>query len=604
MDARITHPLGETISGIESRLNGDSKGEDFELACEIDATVDLEEGLDEVREQIIELSRALPETLLVGDDTEETEIHVARLANHLLESRLIGPLQASLASGTESLRSLVFGARDLINLTRFNLQNIEAEGSEKWTAEKEILSDALENIRHEAESVQSFKKSLHEEMDELLANAFEPLGPESIERSSAEISETLREYTGQKVISTFGRWRDALAGKMEQRTIRFLYSKSQELIRARKLRSKKSQSAGNSPVLDLVQAVSPDRKILQKLPQFYINLFSSRSSIGTEFYIKRNDDEQQMESAVTRYREGYRGGILVLGERNSGKTVFCKHAVARHFPNGNVYHIFPLKTGAASVDDLTRIVQQTTGYSGSLPQIVSTLAHEAVLVFHDLELWFERRRDGFQVIQALEQLMDVFSDKILFVFNTNPHSFALINSLEPMHKRFVSIIHLTPFSAEEIKELILSRHYSSGWHFRLNGKEERKLSKYRKAKLFDAYFNFSEGNPGVVLNAWLNNIQRVSGNTLDTCMPEMPELSPLRDLDDDWLVLLAHFALHKRMSAARLERITGLEESQFDKMLRQMRHGGLIEEQGRGIFAINRYLEPMLIKVLSEKQLI
>ncbi len=604
VDARITHPLGETITGIESTLNSDSKSEDFDLTCEMDATVDLEEGLEEVREQVIELSRALPETLLVGNDKEETEIHVARLANHLMESRLIGPLQASLASGTESLRTLAFGIRDLVNLTRFNLQNIDAQDPDKWNSEKKILNNALENIRHEAESVQNFKKLFHEEMDELLTNAFESLAPEIIEKSSAELSETLREYTGQKVISTFGHWRDVLAGKIEQRTIRLLYSKSQELIQTRKLRSKKPQSAGSWPVLDLVQAVSPDHRILQKLPQFYINLFSSRSSIGTEFYIKRDEDEQQMESAVTRYREGFRGGILVLGERNSGKTVFCKHAVARHFPNGNVFHIFPPKTGAASVDDLARRVQQTTGYSGSLPQIVSTLAYEAVLVFHDLELWFERRRDGFQVIQALEQLMDVFSDRVLFIFNTNPHSFALINSLEPMHKRLISIVHLTPFSTEEIKDLIMGRHNSSGLHFRWNGKEERKLSKYKKARLFDSYFNFTDGNPGVVLNAWLNNIQRVSGSTLDVRMPEMPELSPLRDLDDDWLVLLAHFALHKRMSAARLERITGLEEFEFDKMLRQMRHGGLIEEQGRGIFAINRYLEPLLIKVLREKQLL
>ena len=152
--------------------------------------------------------------------------------------------------------------------------------------------------------------------------------------------------------------------------------------------------------------------------------------------------------------------------------------------------------------------------------------------------------------------------------------------------------------------MILSRHNSSGLHYRWNGKDERRLSKFNRAELFDSYFTFSEGNPGVVLNAWLNNIQRVSGSIMDVRIPKMPALSPLRNLDDDWLVLLTHFALHKRLSAARLERITGLKEFEFDRMLRQMRHGGLIEEQGRGIFAINRYLEPLLIKVLSEKQLL
>jgi CheY-like chemotaxis protein len=173
-----------------------------------------------------------------------------------------------------------------------------------------------------------------------------------------------------------------------------------------------------------------------------------------------------------------------------------------------------------------------------------------------------------------------------------------------MYKRFIGIVQLSPFSTEEIKNLILSRHNSSGLHFRWNGKEERKLSELKKAELFDSYFTFSEGNPGVVLNAWISNIQRVSGSTLDVRMPEMPGLSALRRLDDDWLVLLTHFALHKRLGAGRLERITGLEESESDKMLRQMRQSGLIEEQGRGIFTMNGYLEPLLIKVLSEKQLL
>jgi hypothetical protein len=200
--------------------------------------------------------------------------------------------------------------------------------------------------------------------------------------------------------------------------------------------------------------------------------------------------------------------------------------------------------------------------------------------------------------------MDDFSDKILFVFNTNPHSFALINNLEPMEKKFLSIVQLSPFNTEELKDLILRRHKSSGLDFRWNRKTEGRLSDFRMAELFDSYFNYSEGNPGVALNAWLGNISRASGSVLDIVVPAIPNLSALRNLDEDWLVFLAHCALHKRLTAAKLERITDLEEAEFDTMLRQMRNSGLIDEQGRGVFAINRFLEPFLIQVLGEKQLL
>jgi hypothetical protein len=604
VDSGISRPLGKTVGEIESMLNEDNEGSEFEISCGMDTEIDIEEGLEELREQVFELTRSLPETQVVGDDSQETTIPVVRLTNHFLESRLIGPLQTFLSAGSESLRRLAFGVKDLVNLTRFNLQNIDTETPDMKAATQDILINALESARREAESVEDFKKSFREEMNILLANAFESLAPARIEKSADELKETLREYTGHRVLTKFGGWRDALARNLEKRITRILYSRSEGLILSNKRKAQKAQVTGSSPVLDLVQAVSPDGKVLKNLPQFYINLFNSRSSIGTEFYVERKADELRMERALARYGEGYTGGVLVLGERNAGKTVFCKHTIKKMFPDGNVHHIFPPKAGYAGVEDLARVVEQVTGVGGNMQGIAATLPRGTVLVFHDLELWFERRRDGLAALGVLAQLLDDFSDKILFVFNTNPHSFALINNLEPMEKKFLSIVQLSPFSTEELKDLILRRHKSSGLRFRWNRKTESRLSEFRMAELFDSYFNYSEGNPGVALNAWLSNIQRASGSVLDIEAPAIPNLSALRNLDEDWLVFLAHCALHKRLTADRLERITDLKEAEFDTMLRQMRNSGLIDEQGRGVFAINRFLEPFLIQVLGEKQLL
>ena len=604
VDSGISRPLGKTMDEIESMLNEAAEETEFELACRMDTEIDIEEGLEELREQVFELTRSLPETLLVGDDTEEASIPVMRLTRHLLESRLIGPLQTFLSAGSESMRRLAFGVKDFVNLTRFNLQNIDAETPDRKGAARDILNNALDSVRREAKSVDDFKKSFREEMGVLLANAFESLGPARIEKSAGELTETLRGYTGHRVLSTFGRWRNVLARNLERRITRILYSRSEGLIISNKRKAEKAQVTGSSPILDLVQAVSPDGKVLKSLPQFYINLFNSRSSIGTEFYVERKADQLRMERAVARYGEGYRGGILVLGERNAGKTVFCKHTVKRIYPDGNVHHIFPPKAGSDRVEDLARVVEQVTDVGGNMQGIAATLPHGTVLVFHDLELWFERRRDGLAALGVLAQLLDDFSDKILFVLNTNPHSFALMNNLVPMEKKFLSIVQLSPFSTEELKDLVLRRHKSSGLHFRWNRKTEGRLSEFRMAELFDSYFNYSEGNPGVGLNAWLSNINRASGSILDIGVPDIPNLSALQNLDEDWLVVLAHCALHKRLTADRLERITDIKEAEFDTMLHQMRNSGLVDDLGRGVFAINRFLEPFLIRVLGEKQLL
>jgi len=311
-----------------------------------------------------------------------------------------------------------------------------------------------------------------------------------------------------------------------------------------------------------------------------------------------------MQQAVEHYKNGHKGGILVLGERDTGKTAFCKQITANLFPKNNIVHIFAPNEGSTSSEDLARTLGQATGIRGTSQEILAALPHETVLIIHDLELWFEQHREGAPAVRRLAGLMDDFCDRILFIINSNPHSFALIDSIEPIGYRFIRTVRLTPFSAENLKDMILLRHHSSGLQFRWKGRDEKKLSGIRLAALFDAYFTFSEGNPGMALNAWLNSIHRFSGSILDTRTPAIPDLSALRKTNEDMLVLWSVFVLHKRLTAEKLMRITGMKESELDRMLHVMRRCGLIEERGRGILILNMFLEPFIIKVLIEKQIL
>ena len=603
IDTCITNPARKLHSDLDAFLNGDLNSVDS-LQCSVDTSMNIEEGLEEIREQILELTHSLPDVLLVGDETEEVEIHVIRLGARILETRLIGPLQEFLESGNESLRNLSYRIHDLVNLTRFSLQNIDRENIDRQEAIEKILGSTIKSVRQEQEAIDEFKISFQEEFERLLEEAFDPLSPEKIEKSSGELAEILREYAGQKVFSTFGHWRNRTLHFLEQRIIRILYSRSESVLLARKLKTRDTTASENASVLDLVQTVNPKKTVLQSLPRFYVNLFSNRSSIGSEFFIERHEDEARMRQAVNHYKNGYKGGILILGERNAGKTAFCKQIVGKLFPKNNIIHIFAPNEGSARVEDLSRILEQTTGFQGTAAEIVASLAHGTVVVIHDLELWFEQHRDGTQAIKTLAQLMDDFGERILFVANTNPHSFALINSMEPIQQRFIGTFHLSPFSTEELKEMILRRHRSSGVRFRYNGRDEKRISEFRMAALFDSYFAFSEGNPGTALNAWLSSIHRASGSVMEIQAPGIPSLSALRKINEDRLVLLSIFALHKRLTIDQLARITGLDRTVLGNMLQTMQRCGLIEERGRGILVMNMFLEPFIIKVLSEKQIL
>lgn len=603
VDSGLTHPVRKLEAELGSMLETGAHDPE-QLRCEADTALDLEGGIREFRDQIVGLARTLPEELPAGGDGGKAPTPAARLVERMLESRLVAPVEEFLATGSQTLRETAYRVTDLVNLARFSLKNIGEGTPDPQTAGKGILEKTLDSVAQERAGIEAYKASLKDETARLLADAFDPLSPEKIEKSSAELSEMLRGYAGQKVLSAVGQWKSRAVRLLERGIIRILYSRSEGLLLARRLQDRETASDGAAGVIRLVGAVSPDPGTLEAVPRFYYNLFSSRSSIGTEFFIERPDDEAALGRALGHYAGGHRGGILVLGERNAGKTAFCIQAVPKLLPKSDVVHLFAPDEGTAQVEDLARALAKATGRAGAPEEIVGGLPHGTVLVVHDLELWFEQRRGGTAVIRALARMIDGAGDRVCFIVNSNPHSFARIDAIEPIGQRFIATIHLAPFSTEELKELILQRHHSSGLQFRWKGRPEKKLSALRIAALFDAYFNFSRGNPGVALQAWIRNIERAGGSVLDIRAPEVPDLAALRRLDADVLVTLGVCALHKRLDADRLGRITGLERPVLETLLRSARRYGLIEERSRGVCTLNTFLEPFIIQVLIEKRIL
>ncbi|MEJ2109245.1 MAG: hypothetical protein P8Z37_04900, partial [Acidobacteriota bacterium] len=182
VDTGITNVVRKLHADLQT-LDPENVSSAEQIQCEIDTSLTIDEGVEQLRERLLELSRALPEELTIGDaDTREIKIPVARLANRILESRLIAPLQEFLADENDSLRSTGFRINDLVNLTRFNLKNIDTEKSDSRQVTVDILNKTIDSVSLELESVENFKSSLEQEIATLLADAFDPLSPEKIEK--------------------------------------------------------------------------------------------------------------------------------------------------------------------------------------------------------------------------------------------------------------------------------------------------------------------------------------------------------------------------------------------------------------------------------------
>ena len=477
---------------------------------------------------------------------------------HFIETRFLNSTYEYLEKSTDTIRKAIFQIKDQLSFARFSLENIGDTNTDKKAAIEDIVKQTLIKISKEQEKITVIKENLKETINNYLDEAFEPLYSHKIIDSTEEFSSFVREYQSKKVRNKFEAKGVQFKNFFRKKSARLLYSKSEGVLLARQLMENKKLQSPTENILDFVDKATPKQTIIDALPYYYKNLFSGRSSISEDFWINREHEEAMFDKAVKRFHAGYKGGILILGERNSGKTAFCRYATKQHFADEKIYHIFPTQEGSINVEVFADEIRKVTGLNGNLDEIFETLAFGTAIIIHDMELWWERSPEGYEVVTRVMELMNDYCDKCLFVVNMNPFAYKIINDLKKIDDNFISIISSMPFDSEEIKDMIIRRHHSSGLKFKYQKKDEDSISEFKLAGLFNKYFDTTNGNPGVALNRWLTNIDKFSGEIIHITSPKIPKSEVLENLDDDWQVALLQFIIHKRMTLEKLTKILNI----------------------------------------------
>ncbi len=582
----------------------------------LEESIHLENDFDNLSNDIELLVESLPEVMVIGstlsgeessrkNNEEETlTIPLRKIALHFIETRFLDATFEFLEKESVTIKKSIFLIKDQLSLSRFNLENIEKSNPEYQVLMDEILKQTRSKLKKEEEKIWLINKNLRHQIQVYIDLAYEPLLSYRIGESMHEFSGYVRDYKSRRIRNRFEAKRQQIVSFVRTKSARLLYSKSEGILLARQLMENKNLQSVNEKILDFVEKVSPKQKVLDDLPHYYKNLFSGRSSISEDFWVFRKADEAQFSKAVKRYKAGYLGGILVLGERNSGKTAFCRYVAKHHFAEEKVYHIFPLQKGSISTEEFAEEIRKVTGLNGDPDEIFETLPHASTIFIHDLELWWERSPDGYNVVIKLLQLMNDFSDKCLFVINMNPFAYKIINNVHKIEENFISIITNMPFDSEEIKEMIIRRHHSSGLKFRYNNRDEENISEFRMAGLFSKYFDISKGNPGVALNQWLTNINKFSGEVIHINHPKNNEPEILENLDDDWRVILIQIIIHKRLLIEKLAKVLNQNQLDLEETIAAIKRTGLIEERSSRVYMINIYAEPYLIRTFIQQGLL
>ncbi len=593
--------LGEQLSS-----NGETTKKEKVVVSDAMEGVAFQKKLNETYEDIAKLVDQLPESLDVNyvqpgkDEAEVVRVPVQRLTSYWLESTLYLPLHNLVSESDQQLQRSGSVVRDVARLTQLQSE------SRATVEEQQAAQDAEKLINDEKQKLTVLKKHLQTSIDDHLRVSFEKLSTDSFVTQSGDLGGLARAYQTQQVRTKVDQYQSKLRQLVRKVGTQLLYSKSQGILLAKRLtETEEDVQSPTARMLNFVEQVTPASAVVKALPFYYHTLFSGKSDISDDFWIPRPQEIAMAELAIERLRRGHSGGILLLGERNCGKTALSWRMARRYTrKTDRIFSVYPTRAGSARISDFTRALRQTTDQDGTPDQIIRALPTDSVLIINDLELWWERSPEGSVMVQELMRLINEHSKRCLFIVNMNPTAYHLINLTSPIADYFLSVIPYQPFSTEEIERLVLLRHWSGGLTFLRNGREEDRLSEWNKVRLFNAFFDYSGGNPGVALGAWLSSIEKVSGKQVHLRVPKPPDYDALRTLPDDWVMMIIQFLLHKRLSLPRLRRVLYSDMAQVRELLQDLLRAGLLVEKGTGVYQLNAYCEIHLINVLKEQEII
>ncbi|MEZ4945923.1 MAG: amino acid permease [Cyclobacteriaceae bacterium] len=553
-------------------------------------------------DKLVTYAKTLPDEIKVASEEEEGELSLplSSLLIYLVEIRLAGPFYDYLETLQDKLMQSSLLIQDQANLSIFNVYN--AEEDERQTLVGDLIGPVLTTIEFEQKKMSALGEESFDQLDHLLSELRDSLHVSTLTTNVSEFAQLIRQHKSNKITSRFGSVLSQWSEKAYAIFVSLLYSQSKGVLLAERF-AVSDQTPFAEQLLKTIDSVTPDQKLLQKLPHYYTMLFSGRSSISDNFWVKRSEEESQLQLALNRYRAGVPGMITVLGERNAGKTALCKYFCEQNFKDERVYHVFSRDAGSSDPSEFGAALQKATRMEGDVNEIFNALTHGTVLVIHDLELWWERAGDdGLRTIRLIKDLIDTYSHKCLIMSNMNPFAYEVLKKVEALDTYSLSTIRCQHFNAYDLRQLILTRHKSSGILFKLGDKLESDVNEVRLARLFNQIFEYSHGNPGMAMNAWLKGITAFTDKTIVIKQPCNIDISVLHNLSTEWNMIALQLLMHKRVTFEKLCRVLSEKPENIIHTVRAMVRMGVVKKSSMDVYGLNPYIEFLLIKVFHEKE--
>jgi hypothetical protein len=326
----------------------------------------------------------------------------------------------------------------------------------------------------------------------------------------------------------------------------------------------------------------------------YSNIFLTKGYMGKSFWVGRKIETERFKNIVDQWKLGFRGAVILSGQRFSGKSLFGEYVSTLHFPQ-KLIRLFPnitLKVGG-------RVLETTYDLGVAIDFIQKYSVNDQSLIWiDDLENWSDPNIPLGQNVRALTKAIDNHGGRMFFMVSMGNWMAAHLDRTHDIQKVFQADINLDKLSAGEVKEAILIRHGAT--HKILVNKYNEEPSPQEFQKMTDGIYRNTQGNIGESLSRWSYSIHKL---TEEKVVCQAPINYALPDfLNPDVAIILTTLMMEKRTNEYRLRKLFGSPfQEKFNFIIQRLISIGILTRHIDGWLEVNELVVNEVGKMLEEK---
>lgn len=354
--------------------------------------------------------------------------------------------------------------------------------------------------------------------------------------------------------------------------------------------------------LEREETLSNSEKIVRRIKERtgdpdnhqYNSIFLTKGFVGTSFTVGREEELDHAKLIVDNWEKGYRGSILITGERYSGKSLFSELIATNFFPE-DTYRIEA--NSILTVEgrkfttghNLSVVLENIRKYKGS---------ERCMILVDDLENWWTDEISIHDSARQLARFANLHNSHFFLVVTMGNTLLAHLEQTVDIRREFQSEMNMDRVSAQMIRESILVRHGAT--HKKLVNEKDEVLTPQQFRRQTNAIYSESRGNIGEALNLWALSTWRVDEEHVINRFKRGHDLPDF--LESDLGILLAAILLLRETNEFKLRHIFGPAFStRYAPVVRRLLGVGVLRREINGLLEINPVLVNRLGQILERQ---